>query len=165
MMIVWGRNPPLFFKEKIMIDFSLQINQMLIEHEGFEHKVYTCSAGKPTIGVGRNLEDKGLSTDEIYYLLENDINYFELELKEKLCWFKNLTINRQDVLVDMAFNLGISGLLKFKNTLRLIEEGNYELAAKEMLKSKWATQVKNRAKHLSIMMAKDCSFEKAKELI
>jgi lysozyme len=65
----------------------------------------------------------------------------------------------------MAFNLGISGLLKFKKTLKLIEEGNYKLAAKEMLKSKWANQVKNRAKHLSIMMEKDCSFEEAKELI
>lgn len=148
-----------------MIDFNLQINQMLIEHEGFKNKLYICPAGKPTIGVGRNLEDKGLSTEEVYYLLENDISYTEADLRKKLCWFKNLTINRQDVLVDMAFNLGISGLLKFKKTLKLIEEGNYKLAAKEMLKSKWATQVKNRAKHLSLMMEKDCSFEEAKELI
>ena len=67
-------------------------------------------------------------------------------------WFPNLDQVRQDVLIDMAYNLGFFGLSTFKNTLAYIANGNYDKAADNMLKSKWATQVKGRAEELAEMM-------------
>lgn len=126
--------------------------KMLTEEEGYRKHPYECTAGKLTIGIGRNLDDRGISKLEAHFLLANDIDTAIDELKVSLPFFKELSPIRQVVLVDMTFNLGITGLLKFKNTLRLIEEGKYSAAAKEMLNSRWAKQVGRRAKRLSRMM-------------
>ena len=134
-----------------------QVNQAALRrqirlHEGERLKVYTCSAGKLTIGVGRNLEDRGISVEESNMLLDNDLAQFQVELLRKLPWVSDLDEVRQRVLIDMAFNLGISGLLTFKKTLAAIKRGDYEKAAPMMLDSKWATQVGKRAERLSTMM-------------
>ncbi len=130
----------------------LNITSQLIEHEGLVNKVYICPAGKLTIGVGRNLEDRGLTDLESLFLLNNDIVSLNNELSIKLPFYKDLDDVRQGVLINMAFNMGIYGLLKFKNTLKLIEEQNYLFASDEMLDSKWARQVPNRAKELANLM-------------
>jgi lysozyme len=124
----------------------------LVRDEGLKLKPYRCTAGKLTIGVGRNLDDVGISASEAMLLLEHDINRVIAKLSYHLPWWSSLSENRQRVLANMAFNLGIDGLLKFKNTLSYIQNGNYSEAAKAMLESKWAKQVGERAVRLSKMM-------------
>lgn len=121
-------------------------------HEGLELKPYKDTVGKLTIGVGRNLTDRGITKDEAYYLLRNDVAIAITDLDKNLSWWKNLDEIRQRVLADMCFNLGISKLLGFKNTLELIRKGDYETAASAMLNSLWAKQVKGRATRLANMM-------------
>jgi lysozyme len=106
-----------------------------------------------TIGVGRNLEATGISREEAIYLLQNDIARVYGELFQALHpWFNHLAPIRQDVLINMAFNMGTEGLLKFTKTLALLEEDKYDEAADEMLHSTWATQVGDRATELSQIM-------------
>ena len=121
-------------------------------HEGERLKPYRCTAGKLTIGVGRNLEDRGITAEESAYLLGNDIDRFTTELQRALPWVAQLDEVRQRVLLDMAFNMGIAGLLQFKRTLATIQAGDYQKAAAMMLDSKWAGQVGQRAERLSRMM-------------
>jgi lysozyme len=126
---------------------------MLVDHEGMKRKPYRCTAGKLTIGVGRNLDDRGISPDEAMYMLANDIRDSRRELSAAFPWFDKLDEVRQAVLIDMCVNLGLSRLQGFRNTLALIGVGKYEAAAQEMLNSKWAEQVGRRAQRLSRMMA------------
>lgn len=125
----------------------------LILHEGMVLKPYKCTSGKLSIGVGRNLDDRGITEAEAELMLSNDIDDFSDRLKREIPWMAELSPVRQRVLLDMAFNLGISGLLKFKRTLKAIRAKQYEKAAEMMLDSRWATQVGQRAKRLSKMMA------------
>jgi len=122
-------------------------------HEGERLKPYRCTAGKLTIGVGRNLEARGISAAESAMLLSNDIDAHWRELARALPWVETLDEVRQAVLLDMAFNLGIAGLLGFKNTLATVKAGDYPQAGAMMLDSKWAKQVGQRAQRLATMMA------------
>jgi len=121
-------------------------------HEGRRAHPYRDTVGKLTIGVGRNLDDKGLSEEEIDVLLDNDITEAWQELTRSLSWFPSLDDVRQHVLLDMAVNLGVAGLLQFKKMLAACERRDFDGAAAEMLDSKWATQVGDRAKTLDRMM-------------
>lgn len=116
---------------------------------------YPDSEGYLTIGIGRLIDKrKGgrLRPDEIAYLFNNDVDAAFEELTRALPWFQNLDDARRGVLVNMAFNLGVPGLLKFPKTLSLIQQGKYAEAAVEMLDSLWAKQVGDRAKRLSQQM-------------
>jgi lysozyme len=135
-----------------VVDRDAMVRQLRL-HEGERLKPYRCTAGKLTIGVGRNLEDRGITRDESAMLLANDIADMERELQRALPWVARLDEVRARVLVDMAFNLGIVGLLAFKRTLATVEAGDYQQAATMMLDSKWAKQVGGRAERLSRMMA------------
>ena len=128
------------------------LKEQLKKHEGIRLKPYKCTANKTTIGVGRNIEDRGITEDEAFYLLENDIKICVEELEKNYDWFKGLDDIRQCVLVNMCFNLGITRLKKFKNTMKHVEEGDYEKAALGMLNSRWAKQVKGRAIDLANQM-------------
>ena len=124
--------------------------EQLKMHEGFRSKPYKCTAGKLTIGYGRNIEDVGISKEEAELLLQSDIvNCVGLLASNNLLYGAS---DRDDVLVNMCFNLGINRLLKFKKMIAAYKAGDYELAAKEMLDSKWARQVPNRAKELAEQM-------------
>lgn len=132
-----------------------RIKAQLVRHEGLRLKPYRCTAGKLTIGIGRNLDDRGISQREAYVLLENDIQNCEKQLLDEIPEIYNgLDDVRQSVLLNMCFNLGIKGLLEFKNTLAFIAAGDWERAANGMLASKWAKQVGKRAIELSEMMRK-----------
>lgn len=124
----------------------------LIRDEGLRLKPYRCIAGRLTIGVGRNLDDVGISHGEAEILLRNDVARTEADLDAKMPWWRRLDPTRQRVVVNMAFNLGIGGLLGFKRTLRAMEAGEYLDAAQGMLASKWAKQVGPRAVRLATMM-------------
>lgn len=135
-----------------MVDRNAMVRQLRL-HEGERLRPYRCTAGKLTIGVGRNLEDRGISAEESAMLLSNDISREERELLAALPWVAKLSEVRQRVLLDMSFNLGLEGLLAFKRTLAAIQAGQYQQAAGMMLESLWARQVGQRAQRLSQMMA------------
>jgi len=132
-----------------------RIKEQLVKHEGLRLKPYRCTAGKLTIGVGRNLDDCGISKTEAYVLLENDIQHCEKQLLDEIPEiYSPLDEVRKSVLLNMCFNLGIGGLLGFNNTLAYIASGDWERAANGMLASKWAKQVGRRAIELSELMRK-----------
>ena len=131
------------------------LTEQLVRHEGLKLTPYFCTANKLTIGVGRNLEANGISKAEAMFMLENDIVKVMNELDDQLPWWKELSTVRQHVLVDMAFNMGTFGLMKFQKTLQAIKEERYADAAAEMLESKWKNQVGNRAVALSRAMESD----------
>lgn len=128
------------------------LEAQLTLHEGYRRRLYRCSAGYLSGGVGRNFDANGLRDDEIALMLRNDIAEAEAQLDKLLPWWRGLDGVRQKVLVDMMFNLGPKTLAGFANTLRDIRFGRYAAAADRMLKSKWAAQVGPRAKRLARMM-------------
>ena len=130
----------------------MTIIEQLKRDEGVRLKPYRDSVGKLTIGVGRNLDDVGIDANEADFLLSNDVVRAGLELSTHLPWTDKLDDARRGVLLNMTFNLGIAGLLTFRNTLSLIQNGHYAAAAAAMLDSKWAAQVGPRAQRLSQQM-------------
>ena len=140
-----------------MIDFKTdpKLLKLLKKHEGCKLKPYYCTAGYLTIGYGRNLEANGITALEAELMLIHDIDTVQKELDSMLPWWREIQgEDRQRVLVDMGFNLGITKLCGFENTLSLIRAGHYDAAASAMLHSKWAKQVGNRAITLHNMMKK-----------
>ena len=128
------------------------LREQLIRDEEERLKVYTDSVGVPTIGVGRNLRDKGISKAESAFMLDNDIAEYTWAVGAALPWLGQLDEVRQEVLVNMAFNMGVGGLLGFKRTLASVKSGAYERASVEMMESKWAQQVGPRAHRLAKQM-------------
>jgi lysozyme len=114
------------------------IEEELIRDEGLKLKPYMCPAGKLTIGIGRNIEDVGISEDEALYLLRNDIENCNTDLTEMGFQFYNFSPNRWRVLVNMRFNLGPNRFRQFKKMIAALRDGDYEKAADEMMDSKWA---------------------------
>lgn len=131
------------------------LKQMLRKHEGVKHYAYKCSAGRWTVGVGRNIDERGgigLSDHEIDYMLENDIKRVQKELDNTFEFYGKLDPVRQDVMVDICFNLGMPRLLKFKRALEAMSLHLYDEAAKEFLDSRWARQVGKRSQRLATML-------------
>jgi lysozyme len=120
-------------------------------HEGLKLKPYKCTAGKLTIGYGRNLEDRGIDKDEAEQMLLRDMCEAEEKLFDKGL-LDGLNDARKAVLINMCFQLGITGLLKFEKMIAAIDRKEWEVAAKEMLASRWANQTPNRAKELHDQM-------------
>ena len=125
-----------------------KIIEMLRKHEGVETHAYKCTAGKTTIGVGRNIDPNGgigLSNDEIDYLLANDVERVDAELFQVFSWYDDLDDPRKDAIMDMCFNMGLPRLMQFKKALGAMSAKNYDSAAVEFLDSRWAKQVGQRA--------------------
>jgi len=130
-----------------------QIGQSLLkQHEGVKLRPYRCTADKITIGVGRNLDDIGISMEEAEYLFHNDLKRVEKSLNTIEIYYDLDDVVRQYVLFDMCFNIGLSGLKRFKKMWQALEDKHYGKAADEMLDSKWAKQVGSRAIRLAKMM-------------
>ena len=147
--------------------------EKLITHEGLRLQVYKDTLGIDTIGIGRNLEDRGITDEELewmdipnidtvyeygiseadaMYLAENDVQIVEEELLHTHPCVDRLDAVRQLILVDMAFNMGVPRLSGFKKMWAAIHDEDYPTAAKEMLDSRWATQVKGRSTKLAHAM-------------
>jgi len=125
------------------------------EHEGFRAHAYRDSLGFLTIGIGRLVDERrggGISREEARTLLLHDLQAVFDGLDQRLPWWRDLDEIRKHVIVDMAFNLGVGGLLKFRTTLEAVKSGCWDEAAKGMLKSRWAGQVGRRARRLAAMM-------------
>lgn len=131
-------------------DAALQA--LLIRHEGLRLKPYRDTVGKLTIGVGRNLDDVGISEAEALDLLSNDLARVQAHLDRKHGWWRSLDRVRQHALIDMSFNLGPQGFDSFTLTLAGIRGGAFAEASREMLRSRWAVQVGGRAVELAHMI-------------
>ena len=127
------------------------LEDMLIRHEGLMLKPYHDSVKKLTIGIGRNLDDVGITEEEARYLLRNDIQKVVSQAKQ-FPWYDGLSNPRKQVVLNMIFNLGLTRFSKFRNTIGCISRGEYAEAAKEMLDSTWAKQVGKRATELAKIM-------------
>lgn len=128
--------------------------KQLKRHEGVRTHAYQCTANMTTVGVGRNIDEDGgigLSIDEIEFLLENDIKRCKQELIS-FPWFPEIDSVRQDALINMCFNLGMTRLLGFKNALTAMSVGDYDTAAEEFMDSRWAKQVGSRAEEVCAMI-------------
>lgn len=129
--------------------------EQLKRDEGLHLFPYKDSAGKLTIGYGRNLDDNGISEDEAYILLVNDIDRVRTQLARAVPWYRDMNHPaREAVLENMAFNLGTAGLMRFTRALEAVRAGVYNDAAKHMLHSLWAKQVGQRAERLAEQMRK-----------
>jgi lysozyme len=138
-----------------MNDLDQTLIDELIRDEGVVPTAYMDSLGYWTIGVGRLIDKRkggGLSREEIEFLLVNDITKVVKQLDERLVWWRKLSNVRQRALINMAFNLGIDGLLGFKNSLELIRTGQWKKAGTNLRASKWYTQVKQRAERVIKMI-------------
>ena len=148
-----------------------KLKEQLILHEGMRLNAYKCPADKWTIGGGKNLEANPLSQEEMLEVLkevgiteEIAMRWLEKEIrqvKRQLAnyeWYTSQSEIRRRVLIDMAFNLGVSGLLSFQRTIQAIKEEEYEVAAEEMLDSRWAEQVGKRVERLANMMRANENF-------
>ena len=146
----------------------------LVVSEGLRLQVYKDTLGIDTIGIGRNLEDRGITKEELdwmdipsmdtvyemgiteadaVYLATNDVQIVEEELCRAHPCVDSLDSVRQLVVMDMAFNMGVPRLKKFKNMWAAIHDNDFKTAAKEMLDSRWARKVKGRATRLAHAMA------------
>jgi len=128
--------------------------KQLQTQEGLRLKLYKCTAGKLTIGIGHNIEDRGITERHAIIIFKDDVESCIKDVKNCISFYNKLDHVRQDILINMTFNIGIKRLLKFKKMLTALESGDYKTAYKEMLDSKWHEQVGNRAEELSIQMLK-----------
>lgn len=124
---------------------------MLILHEGLRLKPYQCPAGKTTLGIGRNIEDNGISEEEALLLLENDIERCRNELSQ-FHFYGRIGEVREAVVLDMLFNLGLTRFRTFKKMIHALERYKFDEAANEMESSRWYTQVGVRSRRLVEMM-------------
>lgn len=123
----------------------------LIRDEGLKLKPYRDTLGILTIGVGRNLDEVGISEREAKILLANDIVSVAGQLDKAIPWWVGLSDARQRALINMGF-MGVSRLLEFRKMLSALESGDYETASREALESKWARQVGSRANRVALMI-------------
>lgn len=126
----------------------------LIVDEDLRLMPYKCPAGRLTIGVGRNLEDNGITREEAYYLLRNDVDKCHRQLSLTIPFYDRLPSDKKEILLNMCFNMGLTRLLGFKRMLAAMATNNWEEAAHEMANSAWARQVGDRARRLMEKMRK-----------
>ena len=130
------------------------IKKRLIDFEGLVLMTYKCSQNFTSIGCGRNLDSRGITEDEAMYLLSNDIDSVYKDLDKHLAIWRSYPLEAQYVFIDLCFNLGIHTLLSFRKTLALCHLGEWEKAAAELLRSRYARQVGRRAIFNSEELAK-----------
>lgn len=128
-----------------------KLKKLIVLHEGERLRMYKCPAGKWTIGVGHNIEDRGISKAVSDLMFQEDVAS-SIHEASQFSWFDELSEARQIVIVSMIFNMGLGTFKEFKNTIGYIDAGDYASAAGEMLDSKWARKVGHRAIELSQMM-------------
>ena len=129
------------------------LREQLALHEGYRPKPYRCTAGKLTIGHGRNLDDVGIDGDEARYLLEKDITRCLADLAE-FHWFHQLDAVRQRALIDMRFQLGPAGFRGFRKMIAALERRDFDTAAIQAADSKWASRDTPRRAAKVIQMLK-----------
>ncbi len=134
---------------------------LIVDSEGFSPSIYTDKTGHPTIGYGYNLsvysyEGKRITKPQAYGLLTDILKENHRALLS-YGWYKNLDAMRRMVILDLSYNLGLSGLFKFKQFIKAIEDKNYDLAVERLQKSPYFNQVRKRAsRNMEILKLGGC---------
>lgn len=151
-----------------MLDLKIHyswISERIIEHEGLRLSPYKCSRGKNTVGVGHNLdahpipdeykrmcpEYPKITLDVAYILLRRDLTEV-VDFLQKQSWCNDLDIERQYAIIDMTFQLGTRGILKFKKMIAALKVKDYEKAAAECLDSSYHKQTPKRCKRIAALI-------------
>lgn len=132
----------------------IALQKELEQDEGFRPHVYDDSEGWATIGIGRLVDERkggGITKDEAYFLLGNDIDKCEKQLDQYIPWWRELSDKRQRALLNMVFQLGIGGVLKFAKMLGALQARDWSEAYRQALDSRWYQQTPNRAKRVAEM--------------
>lgn len=133
-----------------------KLHAQLTGDEGVRRCVYTDKFGYATIGIGRLIDPRkpgaGLRDVEIAFMLQNDIEDRIVALCNVLPWFSKLDEARQGALLNMSFQLGVNGLLGFKNMLAAVRDGRYAEAEAHALNSAWAKQTPERAERVALQL-------------
>ena len=145
---------PRTLSEEKMINKD-RLTEQLMVHEGLKLQPYICTLGKITIGVGRNLDDVGLTESECQFLLENDIARCIGECAREFDWFVDAPELIKEAVINLVFNMGISRFRKFKKTIEHLSKREYTLAGAELLNSRYAEQVPRRSEEIANQIA-DC---------
>ena len=128
---------------------SLELLSSIRKHEGFRSKCYSDTLGFDTIGYGFAIKDLVLDEDIANIILQRKLEALIRSIEFKFSWYADLPNAVKDVVIEMCYQIGITGFSKFRKTIKHLENEEWELAADEMLDSKWAVQTPNRAKALS----------------
>ena len=128
---------------------NLELLSSIRKHEGFRAKVYKCCEGFYTIGYGFAIKDLVLDEDIANIILQRKLEALIRSIEFKFSWYADLPNAVKDVVIEMCYQLGVKGVSRFKKTIEHLKNEEWELAADEMLDSKWAVQTPNRAKALS----------------
>ena len=126
-----------------------EVIEQLKADEGFSDTPYRCTANKLTIGYGKQVDFLNITQEEAEKWLKEDVGKIEKKLVNKFWWYMGCPEQVKIVVINMCYQLGVSGFSKFRKTIDLIAKKEYKKASIEMLDSRWATQTPNRAKRLS----------------
>lgn len=158
MLEMWSATLPEDIRERMhqLVNGEVTERQVLVDqlvaHEGLRLRVYDDATGKdlragdtlvgnPTIGIGRNLSGKGISSREAFELCDHDVDEVVADLTGEFPWFVKLDGHRQRAVVDLRFNLGVDGFRTFKKFIHAMAVSNYAVASAELIRSRWARQV------------------------
>ena len=119
------------------------------KHEGFVEHVYDDSLGIPTIGYGFAIKDLILDADIAEDILMRKLERLQRNANSRFRWLEDMPVVVQEVILNMCYQLGVTGVSKFRKAISALQEGDWDEAANEMLDSLWARQTPNRAKELS----------------
>ena len=125
-------------------EFENTINQLKID-EGFREFMYECTAGKTTIGYGLNLE-AGITEEEASIILRHRLRRISSSLDYN--WYRNINDVRKGVILNMVYQMGLTGVLKFRKMIAAMADRDFNRAADEMMDSNWYKQTPNRAQRL-----------------
>lgn len=138
----------------------MNLSDVITQDEGFRPNPYLDCCGKAwrdcvcavkgrlTIGVGRDLDDVGISQEEAFLMRDNDLMTARREAS-KYAWFKDIDPVRQDIIVQMIFNMGAPKFAEFKRMFAALDRKDFDAASSEMLNSRWSSEVGNRATRLA----------------
>jgi len=129
-----------------------RLRETITRHEGSRLNMYQDTLGIWTIGVGHNIQEKGISPAVMELMLDEDIEEAIVELKRSVSFFSKMPEQVQEALVNLSFNMGIPRLMQFKKTLAYLRDGDFEAAADELLDSRYAEQVGRRADEVADMI-------------
>ena len=122
--------------------------EQIKQSEGFRPTVYKCTEGYDTIGYGFAIKDLVLGEDICDIILERKVAELKLRIQQKFPFYDDMAEAVKDVIVEMCYQMGVSGFSKFKKTIDHLMRKDYKAASEEMLDSRWAKQTPNRAKKL-----------------
>ena len=132
-----------------------ELEEQLKRHEGFVSHAYQCPAGFWTIGYGRLIDERrggGITKEEALHLLRNDMRRVEMALSRRVTYWDDLPPRKRQALLNMAFQLGVDGLMGFRRMWAAIARRDWDAAAREALDSRWARQTPRRAEEIAGML-------------